>query len=227
MKAIKADLHVHTCFSKDSLSEPRHVLEAALRKGLGAIAITDHDGTEGALEAAEIAKKEKMPLQVIVGEEISTQEGHLLAYFVKERIAPGPLAAVLCEAKRQGAFCCAAHPFDFARRGIDLRRLPEGALSMMGAIEALNARATLQSQNSAAELFARERGLPMLAGSDAHHPSEIGAAHVEFSGVKRLGANELARSSRRLCGGLSSPLVRLHTRYAALRKKFHWRRKSP
>jgi predicted metal-dependent phosphoesterase TrpH len=93
---------------------------------------------------------------------------------------------------------------------------------MIGAIEALNARATLQSQNDKALLFAKERGLAMVAGSDAHHASEIGAAYVEFSGVKLLDADAIANAKRRLCGGRSSPFVRLHSRLASMRKRFGW-----
>ena len=52
---FRVDLHMHTRFSKDSLSRVEDVLAAAMRRGLSAIAITDHDGIEGALEAKEIA----------------------------------------------------------------------------------------------------------------------------------------------------------------------------
>ena len=102
---IKADLHTHTIFSKDSLSHVEDVLAAAMKRGMGAIAITDHDGIEGAIEAQNIARKRRLPLQVIVGEEVRTDDGDLLAYFVKERIAPGKLSDVLAEVKKQKAVC--------------------------------------------------------------------------------------------------------------------------
>jgi len=217
--SFRADLHLHTSHSKDSLSSPREVLVAAVKKGLGAVAITDHDEISGALEAAKIARKEGLSLQVIVGEEVGTDEGDLLVYFAKKRIAPAPLAAVLAEVKRQGAICCAAHPFDFARHGINLAKLPARELSGIHAIEALNARASVASQNSSAEKFAQENGKPILAGSDAHHPSEVGAACVEFEGIKKLDARSLLSAPRKLRGSVSPAYVHLFSRYAAISKK--------
>lgn len=219
MKKFTADLHIHTKHSFDSLSEPKDVIAAAVRKGLSAIAITDHNEIAGALEAQTLAKEMGAPLQVIAGEEVATERGDLLVYFVKSRIMPGKLSAVLSEAEGQGAVCCAAHPYDFARHGIALEKIPESDLSRIGAIEAMNARTALASQNRQALLFASERGKPVLASSDAHHPSEVGACFTEFSGVKRLTAESLLSSERKLAGKPSSPLVRLYSRYAAMRKR--------
>jgi len=216
---LKADLHTHTRFSKDSLSDIGAVLDAALARGLGAIAITDHDAIGGALEAQKTAKRRKLALQVIVGEEISTNEGDLLAYFVKRRIAPGPLEEVLAEVKRQKAVCCAAHPYDFARHGIALQKLPARLLAKMDCIEAFNARVHLPSMNASAMKFALAHRKAILAGSDAHHPSEIGGAYVEFAGVEKLDAASLLRARRVIGGSRASPLVRFYSRYAILRKR--------
>ncbi|MFA6214785.1 MAG: PHP domain-containing protein [Candidatus Micrarchaeia archaeon] len=221
-RSFKADFHMHTHHSKDCLSRTEDVLLAAVRKGLAAIAITDHDAIGGALEAQKIALARKLPLQVIVGEEVGTEEGDLLVYFVKKRIAPGKLADVLAEVKRQGAVCAAAHPYDFARRGIALDRLPSGLAGKIDAIEVFNARVPLASQNAKAMKFALAGRKAILAGSDAHHPSEVGAAYVEFYWVGRLDAGALLHA-RRIIGGASSPqFVRFYTRYAVLRKKLSW-----
>jgi len=221
---IKADLHTHTIFSKDSLSRVEDVLAAAMKRGMGAIAITDHDAVEGAVEAQKIASARKLPLQVIAGEEVSTDEGDLLAYFVKKRIAPGPLARVLAEVKKQEAVCCAAHPYDFARHGIALGKLTPSLLRKIDCVEVLNARVPLAAHNASAMKFALAQGKPVLAGSDAHHPSEVGRAYVEFDAAMgaRLDASALLRARRRIGGSRSSPLVKFHTRYAVLRKKLSW-----
>jgi len=219
---LKADLHIHTIFSKDSLSRVEDVLAAAMKRGMGAIAITDHDGIEGALEARKIALEKKMPLQVIVGEEVRTDDGDLLVYFVKKRIAPGKLNDVLAEVKRQGAICAAAHPYDAARHGIGLQRMAPGALKMIDAVEVFNARVPLASQNARAMAFALKNRKAFLAGSDAHHPSEVGAAYVEFYGVDALDADALLHAHRKIGGKSSSPFVRFYSRYAVLRKKL-WR----
>jgi predicted metal-dependent phosphoesterase TrpH len=210
---------MHTRHSNDSLSEPLALLDAAMEKGLGAIAVTDHDEIQGAIEAARMAQARKLPLQVIVGEEVGTEEGDLLVYFVKEKIQPGPLKSVLGEVKRQGAICCAAHPYDAARHGIALEKLPKGEIALIDAVEAFNARASLAGQNASALLFSQKSGKPPLAGSDAHHPSEVGAAYVEFEGVDALDRRNILAAKRKIGGFRSSPLVHFFSRYAWLRKK--------
>ena len=217
--AFKADFHMHTRHSGDSLSCVEDVLAAAVKKGLSAIAITDHDEIAGALEAQLIARSRKLPLQVIAGEEVRTDAGDLLVYFVKKRIAPGKLEDVLAEAKRQGAVCAAAHPYDFARHGIDLQELGSGAADKIDAIEVFNARVPLASQNARAMGFALKNKKAFLAGSDAHHPSEVGAAYVEFYGVDTLDAHALLHAHRKIGGKRSPPLVRFYSRYAVMRKK--------
>ncbi len=217
--AFKADFHVHTRHSGDSLSRVEDVLAAAVEKGLSAIAITDHDAIEGAREAQDIARSQGLPLQVIAGEEVRTDAGDLLVYFVEKRIAPGKLGDVLAEAKRQGAVCAAAHPYDFARHGIGLDSLPSALLARVDAVEVFNARVPLASQNARAMAFALKGGKALLAGSDAHHPSEVGAAYAEFHGVSELDAHSLLHAHRKIGGKSSSPLVRFHSRYAVLRKK--------
>ena len=218
-RQFKADLHIHTHHSKDSLSKPGEILAAAVKKGLSAVAITDHDGIAGALETRELAAEKGIPLQVIVGEEVATGSGDLLLYFLKRKINPAPLDAVLKESQKQGAVCCAAHPYDFARRGINLDGLAPAALSRIGAIEAFNARASLPSHNAAALSFAKIHGKAILAGSDAHHPSEIGAAFVEFGGIKKLDAHSLLFAPRSIDGSLSPAYVHAFSRYAFLKKK--------
>jgi len=216
---FKADLHVHTRSSFDSLSEPKDALSAALKRGLSAIAITDHNEIAGAMEAMGIARERKLKLQVIIGEEVATEQGDLLVYFLKKRIAPGPLEQVISEAKMQGAITCAAHPYDRARHGIRLERLAQETLARIDAIEAFNARVTVPSHNSLALKFAQERGKPILAGSDAHHPSEVGQAYAEFEGIGRLNRRSILSAPRRMRGRLSSALVHALSRYAALKRK--------
>lgn len=216
---FRADLHMHTLHSKDSLSKPEDILARAIKAGLHAIAITDHDEIDGAFETAGLAKGKRLPLQVIIGEEVGTDEGDLLVYFLKKRIAPGKLATALAEVKRQGAVCCAAHPYDFARHGIALEKLPAHLIGKINAIEAFNARVSMQSQNARAADFAHSHSKPVLAGSDAHHPSEVGAAYVEFRGIKKLDARSLLSAPRKLCGKVSPAYAHFFSRYAVFRKK--------
>jgi predicted metal-dependent phosphoesterase TrpH len=218
-KLFRADLHIHTKYSMDSLAKPEDVLRAAIRRGLDAIAITDHGEIEGALEAQKIAQRKQLPIQVIVGEEAYSEYGDLLVYFVKRKIQNGPLEKILDEAARQGAVCSMAHPFDSGRSGMLTRNPPSSLIARIPAVEALNARVFHEKENEKALDFALMGGKAVLAGSDAHHPSEVGAAYVEYEHVKRLDPGNVLSSKHVLRGGRSSPLVRFHSRFARLRKK--------
>jgi predicted metal-dependent phosphoesterase TrpH len=87
--ADRADLHLHTTHSDGSYT-PAQVVELAVRAGLSAIAITDHDTLSGVAPAREAA--ERTGLEVIAGVEISAEhhgrELHLLGYFVRPEDVP-------------------------------------------------------------------------------------------------------------------------------------------
>ena len=219
-KTFRADLHMHTEYSVDSLAKVEDVLSSAVKKGLNVIAITDHNEIAGAIEAARIAKRRHLPIQIIIGEEVMCEEGDLLVYFLKKRIAPEKLADVLKEVRRQGAVCSSAHPYDFKRSGIKLGKLHPALLKQIDAIEGFNARAALKGINDSAMNFAAIHGKPVLAGSDAHHPLEVGGAYAEFEGVGKLDKRKLLSAPRKLHGRLSSPIVHFFSRYAVLKKKF-------
>ena len=79
------DLHCHTSASFDCLADPASVVKAAAKRGLTHIAITDHDRIEGALRARDAAPA---GLTVIIGEEIKTSDGDLIALFLERAVAP-------------------------------------------------------------------------------------------------------------------------------------------
>lgn len=169
----RVDLHIHTCYSPDSLMRLDEVVAAAARRGLGALAITDHDAIDGALALARIA-----PFPVIVGEEIETGDGEVIGLFLKEFIPPrlGP-AETISLIRQQGGVVYVPHPFDSHR--FPLREpVLQSLVSQVDLVEVLNARVSNAAFNVRAESFARERSLPGGAGSDAHTPGEIGRAYV-------------------------------------------------
>jgi len=81
-----ADLHIHTCRS-DGLLTPQEVIDQAVKLHLSAIAITDHEVTDSALETRELAKN--YPLEVVTGSEITTHNGHLLGLYLERNIPSG------------------------------------------------------------------------------------------------------------------------------------------
>ena len=175
------DLHCHTSASFDSLADPEAVVRAAASRGLTYLAVTDHDRIDGALRAREAAPPE---LTIIVGEEIMTTDGDLIAVFLREVVPPG-LSAVetIAAIREQGGLVGVPHPFDrfrgFGRRsGVPL----ESIANLIDWVEAYNARVIGDSANEKAALFAREHNLPGVGASDSHTVLEVGVTYNTVNG---------------------------------------------
>jgi predicted metal-dependent phosphoesterase TrpH len=113
MSMLRVEFHCHTIYSKDSLLKISLLVKSIKRKRIDRIAITDHNTIRGALRAKELA-----PEHVIVGEEIMTTKGELLAYFMTKEIKPhlSPQETIN-QLREQEAFISVAHPFDRFRKG--------------------------------------------------------------------------------------------------------------
>ncbi|MEI7847707.1 MAG: PHP domain-containing protein [Chloroflexota bacterium] len=215
MQKLKVEFHCHTIYSKDSLVRPRALVQAARRKGLDRVIVTDHNSTGGALEAQSLA-----PDLIIIGEEIMTTQGELLAAFVTEELPPGlePQEAIR-RLRAQGAFISVSHPFDVFRSGHwdpdDLFKI----LPLVDAIETFNARCMNMRTNQQAQEFARLHNLAGTVGSDAHTAFELGWALLELDEFET--AEDLKRviRSARAVTRLSSPLIHVTSRYATILKK--------
>ena len=168
-KLITAEFHCHTVYSGDSSNRVDTLIRAAREEGIERLAITDHNTIEGALRAKALA-----PELVIVGEEVLTDRGELIAYYVKEEVPKGlTVGETLRRLKAQGAFISVPHPFDLWRHGWPLEELVE-LMPEVDALEVFNARCLRKVYNEKAFKFAWEQGLPMLGGSDAHSLVELG-----------------------------------------------------
>jgi predicted metal-dependent phosphoesterase TrpH len=205
---IRADLHVHSCYSPDAVSRPETILRKARERGLDLVAITDHHCTEGWEEALTASRRLDLP--VIPGEEVRIREGgipvgELVCLFLKERIEPGSLAEVMRQVREQRAIAAVAHPFSlhrFAFRRIDLLALYPDLL-----IEVRNGRTYSPRANRRALLLAQGLGRGMTAGSDAHLPFEVGCVWLEVEASDWSSLREaLCGGKARPCGAPSSPL---------------------
>ncbi len=217
-RTLRADLHTHTHFSRDSVASPRALVDACRRKGIDCLAVTDHNTIRGGLEARELAD-----FTVIVGEEVRTADGEVIGLFLTEEIPGGlPAEETVGRILAQGGVAGVPHPYDRLRLGLrhdEMVRL----LPRLSFVEALNARIVFPADNGRARRFAEGNGLAMSAATDAHHPLEIGRCYVEmrpFEGPQDFVA---ALREGRIVGGLSSPLVHLFSRYAVLRRRLGWR----
>jgi hypothetical protein len=205
------DLHCHTSASFDSLASPRAVVRAAAARGLTHLAVTDHDRIDGALRARDAAPE---GLTVLVGEEIRTADGDLIAVFLERAIPPGmPLGETIAAVREQGGLVGVPHPFDRLRGS--LAGSGGGADGMAGAagavdwIEIYNARA-IGRANERAAAFAREHDLPGVAVSDSHATLEVAVACIRLSGDPSSPAGLLAAlPGADLITGRASYAVRL------------------
>ncbi|MDE3131880.1 MAG: glycosyltransferase, partial [Acidobacteriota bacterium] len=141
---IDVDLHMHTDHSYDCATPVEVLLAQARAKGLGAIAVTEHNEISGALEAAEKAKG----IKVIVGEEVKTaSQGEVIGLFIKEKIARGmTLQETIAEIKRQGGLVYVPHPFDRMHSVPDYRHLLD-VLDEIDLIEVFNPRVAISEFN--------------------------------------------------------------------------------
>lgn len=179
-----ADLHAHTRHS-DGADSPKEVLQWAARAGLDVLAITDHDTISGAEIAAELAGESGTGPDVIVGEEVSSADGHILALFICDLVPPGmPAAETVAAIHEQGGLAIAAHPF---WRAEPRRPYRYGVGSLIetvdfDAVEVLNGGFTpsMISANNRAAAAAGSR--TRVGGSDAHVKHALGWAHTRFCG---------------------------------------------
>jgi predicted metal-dependent phosphoesterase TrpH len=193
---------------------------ACRRKGIDRVAITDHNAIEGALAAKKIA-----PELVIVGEEIKTDCGEIIAYYLKELVPPYlPVREAITRVREQGAVVGVSHPCDRYRReamGAD-RLLP--IIDLVDALEVFNARCIAPGDNDCARSMAQEHGKLMFAGSDAHTTYELGRATVRMPPFDDSPQSFLASLAKaEIHARLSSPLVHFASTYAKLVRRIAYR----
>jgi predicted metal-dependent phosphoesterase TrpH len=181
----RADLHVHTFWS-DGAQAPEDIVRAAAAQ-VDLVAITDHDEVRGALIARTFARaRPDLGVEVVVGEEISTRNGHLIGLFLEERVPPGlPAARTIELIHGQGGLAVAAHPFHPVRgRGRGQPGLPELLPDLpLDAVEVVNNAGVFSCLYDAwAAMRNLEWMLPVTAGSDAHDVWYVGSAITRFPG---------------------------------------------
>ncbi len=174
---IDVDLHMHTDHSHDCATPVEVLLAEAKGKGLGAIAVTDHNEISGAKDAS--AKAEG--IKVIVSEEVKTAaEGEVIGLFLEEKIPRGmTLAETIAEIKRQGGLVYVPHPFDRMHSVPDYEHLL-AVLDDVDAVEVFNPRIAISEFNEEAVRFAAKYRIPAGAGSDAHVTQGLGSVRIRM-----------------------------------------------
>ncbi|OGN87072.1 MAG: hypothetical protein A2X23_11835 [Chloroflexi bacterium GWC2_73_18] len=184
----KADLHIHSVASDGTATVGEILRFAEEQTDLDVIAVTDHDRVDAALHARELARRRGGRVEVIVGEEVSTRSGHLLALFVEERIRPWqPLRRSVAEIHEQGGLAIPAHPLApypiCIRRGALLSIVEDAdPLLYFDGLETFNPSYAGRTHHRATAELNERLHLPAIGNSDAHVTSLIGCAYTTFPG---------------------------------------------
>lgn len=213
---IRADLHLHTCYSMDCAMTLEQIIDRCLAVGINCLAVTDHNTIDGALRMKELA-----PFTVIVGEEVLTTSGEIIGLFLSHHIPSGlSPAETISRIKSQGGLVCIPHPYDTLRLSASRDSLFENLMPQVDIVEVFNARSLSPSSSDKAWQLARKYGKPASAGSDAHSPREIGNAYVEMPYFEDKQGFIASLEQGKITGNRSSPTVHFHSSWARLKKKF-------
>jgi predicted metal-dependent phosphoesterase TrpH len=171
---IRADLHVHTNYSPDASLHPKTIVDQLNQHPtIKAIAITDHNTTEGYHKTQQLAQPYP-DILIIPATEITTTQGDIIILGTAQ-LPPQPWTPqnITTFAKQKNALTIAAHPYRANGIGDQAKNHP------LDAIETLNGASTPQA-NKQAENLAKQMHLPGVAGSDAHNTQELWTVYTEI-----------------------------------------------
>jgi len=171
---IRADLHIHTHYSPDATIPPKTIVnQLNQHPTIKAIAITDHNTTEGYNKTKQLAQPYP-DILIIPAIEITTTQGDLILLGTAQ-LPPKPwtIQNIIDFAKQNNSITIAAHPYRAYGLGDTTKNYN------IDAIETLNGASPPHTNKQAANL-AKIMDLPGLAGSDAHHVDELWTVYTEI-----------------------------------------------
>lgn len=183
MRELRLDPHVHTLAS-DGVDDVETMIRAAIAAGLDAVGITDHERLDAAVAGRAMAEHHGWPIEVIVGEEVTTRGGHLLGLYMTKRIRPWySLKDTVARIHDQGGLAIVAHPlvpYPLCASERAIRKLMAEADPVFhpDGLEGFNpatAGRMLRHWSSRTPALAEELGLAATGGSDAHRAGNVGA----------------------------------------------------
>lgn len=171
---MKIDTHIHSKYSKDSITPLEDIIRYAQKIGLNAIAITDHDEIKGTWA---IQKLEHEGLTLIPGEEVSSTKGHIVALGINDYVKPLQTPEETVDQIHDNAgIAIAAHPYCYYRSGVgDIVRSLD-----VEAMETKNSRFILGISNYLAKQVSVKNKIPEIGASDAHFVKGIGRCYTEI-----------------------------------------------
>jgi len=206
-------MHMHTTLS-DGAASVQELLDYVKQRGhLNVIAITDHDKLDNSLWAYE--NRDLYPFDIVPGVEVTSREGHILAWWVTENIPAGMSLEETVQAIHEaGGIAVLAHPFQVhiceTRQGIkryynDIRVIQRAGFD---AVEVVNGAAFPPGSNTFTKVICGRLNVAYVGNSDAHTLNAIGSGKTLFEGTT---ANDLRRAieaqQTRAPGGSWSPIA--------------------
>lgn len=184
----RADLHIHTLASDGTAGIEAILDHVERRTDLDVIAISDHERIDAAVAAQSMARDRGLRAEVVVGEEVTTLGGHLLALYLDRPIRPyRSLRTTILAVHDAGGLAIPAHPlvpFPLCAQGWILRRLladPDPA-AHPDALETFNPTSLGKPWHRRVVRFADRHGLAHVGNSDAHALEAIGTGWTTFPG---------------------------------------------
>ena len=222
----RADLHIHTVAS-DGTATVSAILDHVERlTDLSVIAITDHERIDAAVAARAMAGDRGLRVEVIVGEEVTTLGGHLLALYIDGPIRPyRSLRATIAAVHDAGGLAIPAHPlvpYPLCAQGWVLRRLLDDADPAVhpDALETFNPTTLGRPAHKRVTQFADEQGLAHVGNSDAHALAAIASGWTAFPGHDAADLRRAIETCATEHGGTFHPTVgQLGTFGRQLRKR--------
>jgi predicted metal-dependent phosphoesterase TrpH len=211
---LKIDFHIHTKNSPDSTASLRRMLDAAKKRGLSAIAVTDHDSAGGDLRTAN-ATSDGDPA-ILPGVEFTVPMGeyglHIIGLFATKTRTVRHYVDAVEQIREQGGVVILPH---LCREGTGLLyhhkagNIADADVEWLFAaadyVEGINYKCRPETTLDALEYLAKNPK-PLIAGSDAHIPAEVGLAWTE---VDDLAEFKKGRASTRACMLLKGPAPKL------------------
>lgn len=189
MGSARADLHIHPAGDRYKGGDPAGFPAALAASGLAVAVLSDHDQVELAQRLRLEALEAGLTTAIVVGEEISTSDGHLLGLWLSDLVPPGmSLADSVAAIHDQGGLAVVAHPLLPTTISAGRRLLADLAQGPVrqrpDALEAFNPMAAwLPLEARLVARFARAHGYPTVGGSDGHRPEDIGRGFTVFNGA--------------------------------------------
>lgn len=182
---VKIDFHLHTHFSLDSRTQPKHLVAKAKKFGI-IPAITDHNTIEAHKEMRLLGA------EFIPGEEISTDKGDLIGLYLNELIPKRtPFLEAIDKIHGQDGIAYLPHMYDYGRSGA---YAPEDEAKKVDIIEVFNARCLDPDFNVKAENFSLKHNKLKAAGSDSHFLFEFGKTYTELPDFDLSNPKELLKA---------------------------------